>query len=261
MTILTVNNITKDFELERGFFQKKTGFVRALDDVSFKLDSGEIIGIIGESGSGKTTLGKIICKLIEPDSGTIYIEEKNLKKFNRKELSDKVQMIFQNPFASLNPKLTVGTMLFEAVLGLSRAEKKKRIRENLKVVGLSDAILPSYPHQFSGGQRQRIAIARALMKKPEVIVADEPLSSLDVTIQNQLLSLFKKLKDEYSVSLIYISHDLVSTANIADTILVMKEGKIVESGKSEKILRSPNQSYTRNLISSVPQVKGIKIRR
>lgn len=252
MSLLEIENITKTFLLKSGIFNHKVKTICAVNGVSFKLEEGNVIGIVGESGSGKTTLGKIITRLIKPDSGNIFIEGTPIDKFSRKELSSKVQMIFQDPFSSLNPKLNIFTILKESILGIPYEKAQNIIYDILKVVGLDGNILYLYPHQFSGGQRQRIAIARTLLKNPRIIVADEPLSALDVSIQVQLLSLFLKLKKDLNLSFIFISHDLIAASIISDYIMVMKDGIIVEQGKTQKIIKNPEHGYTKRLIESVP---------
>ena len=252
MSILSVNKLNKDFPVETGFFLRKTGVVRALDDISFELEAGKVLGIIGESGSGKTTLARVLCRLVSPDSGNVLIDGLNVNDYSRQELSRHIQMIFQDPFASLNPKLSVGTILSEAI-DLKTGDIARQLRNILRTVGMPDDILHSYPHQFSGGQRQRIAIARALLKKPRIIVADEPLSSLDISMQSQVLGLFKELKDKLGLTFIFISHDIVTTASFADYVIVMKNGKIMEQGTTSHVIRSPENVYTRKLISAVPK--------
>lgn len=253
MSLLQVKNISKQFSVETGIFKKKTGVVAALDNVSFSLKKGSVLGILGESGSGKTTIAKIICRLLKEDSGEILLKNINVKKYSRQDFAKKVQMIFQDPFASLNPKLSIGTILSEAAIGLSKIEKINKVHESLAAVGLPGNILSSYPHQFSGGQRQRIAIARALIKQPEIIIADEPLSALDISIQNQLLDIFYTLKEKQSVAFIFISHDLLSMSSLADNIIIMQNGKIVEEGTAEKVITAPESSYTKRLIDAVPK--------
>ncbi|MBN1621399.1 MAG: ABC transporter ATP-binding protein [Endomicrobiales bacterium] len=255
MSLLSVRNITKTFPVESGVLRRKIGFIRALNNVSFSIHPGSVLGVVGESGSGKTTLGKAVCRFFKLDSGRVFIEDRNIDLYSRLELSSKVQMIFQDPFASLNPKLTIGTIIEEASDVEGKKEREKLIKDTLGMVGLPSNILLSYPHQFSGGQRQRIALARALVKKPKIVIADEPLSSLDISIQNQLLNLFMKLKEKHLVSFIFISHDLVTTSNLADYLIVMKDGEIVEEGPTETIILFPQNSYTRNLISAVPDIK------
>jgi ABC-type oligopeptide transport system ATPase subunit len=254
MSLLTVKNLTRAFTIDKGIFHRHAGKVLAVDNVSLSLEPGSVLGVIGESGSGKTTLGKLICRLLVPDSGQIELQGKDVQKLPRTVLADLVQMIFQDPYASLNPRLPVGTILCEAVRGLSGPEQRRRAEEMLATVGLPGDILTSYPHQFSGGQRQRIAIARALMRKPAVIVADEPLSALDISIQNQLLNLFLRLKNEHRTSFIFISHDLVTAGNLADYLLVMKDGKIVEEGPTARVIEAPANAYTQRLLAAVPQL-------
>ena len=252
MSLLSVDKINKEFSIETGFLLRKTGTVHALENVSFELEAGSVLGIIGESGSGKTTLARVLCKLVSPDSGSVFISGRNINDYSRQELSRHIQLIFQDPFASLNPKLSVGTLLSEAI-DLKTDDTSGQVREMLRTVGMPDDILRSYPHQFSGGQRQRIAIARALLKKPKIIVADEPLSSLDITIQSQILGLFKELKGRFGLTFIFISHDIVTTASFADYVIVMKNGKIMERGAVKKVISSPENIYTKNLISAVPK--------
>lgn len=251
MKILEAVNLSKSFSVEAGFFKKTVGSVIALDKVSFALDAGQVLGIVGESGSGKTTLARVICGLITPDSGSTLIDDKNILDYTRSALADKVQMIFQDPFASLNAKLSIGTILGEA---LKDRKDIRLVSETLGLVGLPANILSLYPHQFSGGQRQRIALARALIRKPEILIADEPLSSLDISIQNQLLNLFIEIKQKLSTTFIFISHDIVTTANFADILIVMKDGKIVERGNADEVTSRPAEEYTKNLLSSVPKL-------
>jgi len=248
MSLLRVNNVSKSFAIKKGFFSGGTSRLKALDGVSLTLEEGGFSAILGESGSGKTTLGKIICRLLAPDSGEIFIEDKPLNKYRRFELSAKVQMIFQDPFASLNPKLPVSSILGEAA---PKGDPDAVLR-TLHLVGLQSDILPLYPHPFSGGQRQRIAIARALLKNPKLIIADEPLSSLDISTQAQILKLFASLKKTLRISFIFISHDIVAASNIADYFYVMKEGKIVEEWSAETVLTTPQTAYTKQLLSAVP---------
>ena len=248
MALLEVKNVSKSFTRQKGFFSSETSRLLALDNVSISLKEGGFVGILGESGSGKTTLGRIICRLLLPDSGEVIIDGKNINNSPRAELAAKVQMIFQDPFASLNPKLTLKTILGEAAAGQSAGE----IEDALSLVGLSGDILSLYPHHFSGGQRQRIAIARALLKKPKIIIADEPLSSLDLSIQMQILALFVRLKDSMGISFVFISHDIVTASNIADYFYIMKNGRIVEEGEAGEVLTAPKTDYTKELLSAVP---------
>lgn len=250
MELLKLVNINKTFTLEKGLFGKSALSVKAVNGVSLSLNKGGFTAILGESGSGKTTLGRMICGLTKPDNGSVTIDGKDIGSYTRYELSRKVQMIFQDPFASLNPKLSIRTTLSEALLP---GKDSGEIENTLTMVGLSTEALALYPHHFSGGQRQRIAIARALLKKPELIIADEPLSSLDISIQAQILELFMKLRDSGSVSFIFISHDIVAASNVADYFYIMKDGSVVEEGPAAKILSSPGTLYTQTLLNAVPQ--------
>ena len=254
MELLSVRGVSKSFIIERGIFKSAAGAVHALDNVTLSLESGKTVGIVGESGSGKTTLGKAICGLITPDSGEILIGGKPLASYSRSMLSTKIQMVFQDPFASLNPRLSVGTMLMEAVAAPAKETRAAAAREMLERVGLSGSILNYYPHQFSGGQRQRIALARALLRQPELLVADEPLSALDLSTQSQMLSLFAELKKSLKLSMIFISHDIVATSNLADYIVVMSNGRIVEEGETPGVLGNPQKDYTRRLLAAVPML-------
>jgi peptide/nickel transport system ATP-binding protein len=244
MALLKAGNITKTFDI-----------VKALDDVSISVEPSRVLGVVGESGSGKTTLGKILCGLIRPDSGEILIEGKDIRAYSPAELATRIQMVFQDPFMSLNPKLSVRTILSEAAFHLPRNARRGLIEETLDAVGLSQNILASYPHQFSGGQRQRIAIARALIKRPKVIVADEPLSALDLTTQNQLLELFAGLKSRFGISFVFISHDLSVTGELSDYLIVMQNGKIIEGGATREVISAPKEEYTRRLLAAVPKME------
>lgn len=254
MTILKVTNLSKTYPIEGGLFRSRAGTVRALDNVSASLERGKVLGVVGESGSGKTTLGKLICRLIAPDSGGILIDGKDIGSYSRPELSRKVQLIFQDPFASLNPKLSVASILGEADNSGDKTQKTANIAEALRTVGLPESAVTSYPHQFSGGQRQRIAVARALLKAPEIIVADEPLSALDLTIQNQLLELFSELKEKKQMSFIFISHDLAVTSGLSDYLIVMQNGKIAEEGLTVDVINNPKTEYARRLLEAVPKL-------
>jgi len=252
MELLSVRGVSKSFTIERGIFKSASGAVHALDNVTLSLEAGKTLGVVGESGSGKTTLGKAICGLVTPDGGEILISGKTLAAYSRRELSSKTQMVFQDPFASLNPRLSVGTMLMEAVASPLKETRASAAREMLERVGLPGSILNCYPHQFSGGQRQRIALARVLLRQPELLVADEPLSALDLTTQSQMLSLFVELKKHLKLSIVFISHDIVATSNLADYVVVMNNGRIVEEGETATVLGNPREAYTQRLLASVP---------
>lgn len=254
MPLLEVNGLSKTFSLESGIFGREKASVRALDDVSLTLDEGKVLGVVGESGSGKSTLGRILCRLMPRDSGTVTLDGKDLDSYDARGLSEKIQLVFQDPFMSLNPRLSAGAALEEAALQLPKKERSALAASTLAAVGLDEGAARFYPHQFSGGQRQRIAIARALIKRPKLIVADEPLSALDLTIQNQLLDLFAGLRKQYGTAFIFISHDITVTAEISDCIIVMQNGKIVESGPTASVMSSPAQDYTKRLLAAAPRI-------
>lgn len=246
--ILKVKGITKNFAVERGIFKKKTGVVCAVDNVSFEVAEFAALGIIGESGSGKTTLAKIILKLIPASMGEIIFDGQKITNL-RKD----AQIIFQNPYNSLNPKMSVYDLISEPIIIhklMTPKFIKKRAVELLEMVGLDESILKRRPIQFSGGQRQRICIARALASEPKFIILDEPISSLDLTIQAQMLELFLKLKKEFNLTYIFISHNLAVIRHIADSVLVMRNGRIVEQGDCAKIFQAPDNEYTKLLLAA-----------
>lgn len=246
--ILEVRNITKRFTFEHGFFKKESGEVRALDNVSFSVREFDTFGIVGESGSGKTTLAKIITDLIVPTTGEVVFNKTKIKNF-RKD----VQIIFQNPYNSLNPKMRVCEAIAEPLLIhkiIDRKYLKDSVIDLLKMVGLGEEVLYRFPKQFSGGQRQRICIARALATRPRFVVLDEPISSLDLTIQAKLLDLFYRLKDRFKLTYIFISHNLSIIKNITNRLLVMRNGSVIEEGDTVDIFERPVMSYTKTLIES-----------
>jgi ABC-type glutathione transport system ATPase component len=255
--ILKTTNINKAFQIRKNFFtDTATTNIKAVENVSIVLEKGKILGIAGESGSGKTTFAKIIAGLMLQDSGVVMIDNKNILDYSTVDLATKVQMIFQDPFSSLNPKLSIGTIVTEAI----KTKNKNALElasEILKTVGLPNDSIKQYPHQFSGGQRQRIAIARALASVPQIIIADEPVSSLDVSVQSQIINLFLDLKDKLGLSYIIISHDLNLLGTISDEIAIMQYGKIVEYGNSQEIINNPKNSYTQKLISAIPKINEL----
>jgi len=259
--ILRVQNLKKYFPVERGIFRRVVDYVRAVDDISFDIRKGEIFALVGESGCGKTTTAKLVVRLLEPTDGKISFYGKDVSLMGRRELSQKIQIIFQDPFASLNPRLTIGTIVREAVRQRWEAsgekvktkELRQEIEELLVQVGLPGDILDDYPHQFSGGQRQRIGIARALAMRPELIVADEPVSSLDISVQAQILNLLLDLRDSLGLSYLLIAHDLNVVRFLSDRVTVMYQGKIVEAGSVDAVYNSPQHFYTKRLLEAIPK--------
>ena len=256
MSLVEVNNLKTHFPIRAGVLQKPVGWVRAVDGVSFTINDGVCVGLVGESGCGKTTLGRTLLRLIEPTAGTIQFagqEITDLRTFRRQ-----AQMIFQDPYGSLNPRMTVGKIIGEPLrihkLCTGPADERDRVAELLKSVGLAPEHSRRYPHEFSGGQRQRIGIARALAMQPKFIVCDEPVSALDVSVQAAIVNLLADLRDRLGVAYLFISHDISVVAHLADRIAVMQNGKIVEIGDTASIIERPSHPYTIKLISSVPRI-------
>jgi oligopeptide transport system ATP-binding protein len=256
---LEIKDLKTHFPVERGIvFRREVGTVKAVDGVSLTLQRGEILGLVGESGCGKSTLGRTVLQLIPPTGGAVVLAGKNLADLKGSDLRNAradFQMIFQDPYASLNPRMTVFDTLAEAIQAhkqIPRGEMPRRVSELMEKVGLSPRFLKKYPHEFSGGQRQRIAIARALAVEPKLIVADEPVSALDVSIQAQIINLLAKLSREMQLTLIFISHDLSVVKHISDRIAVMYLGKIVELGPAAKVFEQPLHPYSKALVSAVP---------
>jgi oligopeptide transport system ATP-binding protein len=256
---LKIENLETHFKVEKGFiFKRHVGSVRAVDGVSLELQKGEILGLVGETGCGKSTLGRTILQLIPPTAGTVILEGRNLTDLRGGELRRSraaFQMIFQDPYASLNPRMTVFDALSEAIQAhrkVPREELPTRVGELLKKVGLPAQAQRKYPHEFSGGQRQRVAIARALAVEPQLIVADEPVSALDVSIQAQIINLLARISREMGLTLIFISHDLSVVKHISDRVAVMYLGKIVEVGPASDVVERPLHPYSKALISAIP---------
>ncbi|QSR87539.1 ABC transporter ATP-binding protein [Candidatus Methylacidiphilum infernorum] len=257
--LLSVDRLKVYFPLRKGLFGRAKEFVKAVDDVSFSIEKGQTVGLVGESGSGKTTIGRAIVKLLNPTSGSIFFEGApihNLSQGQFRPYRKKIQMIFQDPHNSLNPRLNVEAILREPLdihfPGLSKNQKREKIVELLEKVGLKADHIFRYPHEFSGGQRQRIGIARAIAVNPQLIVCDEPVSALDVSVQAQIINLLLDLQEELHLSYLFISHDLAVVEYVSDYILVLYKGKIVEEGLPEEIYKNPKQEYTKKLISAIP---------
>lgn len=256
--LLRVEGLKKYFPIRKGLLSRVSGHVKAVDDVSFYVNEGETLGIVGESGCGKSTTGRMLMRLLEPTEGKVVFNGKDLTGITNDEMRKarrEIQMVFQDPYASLNPRHTIEKILEEPLivhgLGDSKARKKK-VYEFLEIVGLSRYHGKRYPHQFSGGQRQRIGIARALMTNPKLIIADEPVSALDVSIQAQVLNLMQDLQKELKLTYIFIAHDLGVVRHISDRVGVMYLGKMVELGGSESLYDKPLHPYTQALLSAVP---------
>ena len=258
MELLTVNNIVKHFPARGGIFKKSDGIVHAVEGVSFSVHKGEIFGLVGESGCGKSTLGRIVARLIEPTAGNIIFDGRDITHLKSKELKSvrrELQIIFQDPYASLNPRMPVGEIIGEALSIhniANGAEKVERVKKLVDIVGLPKNSIDRYPHEFSGGQRQRIGIARALALNPKFIIADEPISALDVSIQAQIINLFRDLQKEFDLTYLFIAHDLRVVEYISDRVAVMYLGKIMEIATSEELYSHPVHPYTEALLSAVP---------
>jgi oligopeptide/dipeptide ABC transporter, ATP-binding protein, C-terminal domain len=255
--LLDVRNLVKYFPVSSPFMSGRKEYVKAVDGVSFTVARGETLGLVGESGCGKTSLSKTVLRLTEPTGGEVYFQGKNIFKLNKQELRKlwrKVQIIFQDPYSSLNPRMSVADIIGEplTVHKVNKDERKARVKELMELVGLSAYHAGRYPHEFSGGQRQRIGIARALALKPELIVCDEPVSALDVSIQSQILNLLGNLQKEFGLTYIFIAHGLAVVKHISSRVGVMYLGKLVELAESETLYHNPRHPYTQALMSSIP---------
>jgi oligopeptide/dipeptide ABC transporter ATP-binding protein len=258
-TLLDVRNLKMYFPLTQGLiFQHTVGYVRAVDDISFTIERGQTLGLVGESGSGKTTIGRTLARLYKPTSGQLMFGDVDLATLHGEALRQirrHVQMVFQDPYASLNSRFTIGSLIAEPMhifQTAPRAEIRERTVELLKVVGLRPEYIDRYPHEFSGGQRQRIAVARALSLNPEFIIADEPVSALDVSIRAQVLNLLQRLQREFHLTYLFVSHDLSVVRHVADRIAVMYLGKIVEMADRDELYGAPKHPYTQALLSAIP---------
>lgn len=261
--ILQVSGLKKYFPIKKGILSRQVGAVKAVDDVSFSVKKGETLGIVGESGCGKSTTARLIIRLLEATEGSILFEGKDITKLNSSDMRNTrrdIQMIFQDPYASLNPRWTTERTLLEPMrvyeIG-SRAERKDRVAQLLEDVGLNPGYAKRYPHEFSGGQRQRIGIARALVLNPKLVIADEPVSALDISIQAQVINLLQELQEEYDLTYLFISHDLSVVEHISDRVVVMYLGRIVEFAEKEKLFADPLHPYTQALMSAVPEVHSV----
>ena len=264
MSFLELVDVHTHFPIRKGTFGGITGLVRAVDGVSLRIEKGEILGLVGKSGCGKSTLSRTVMPLLPATSGRILLEGQNLSAMDPRSIKRRrldFQMVFQDPYASLNPRMTVYSTLAEALcqrhptLRRSKSKLTGKVTEVMERVGLDSRYMRKYPHEFSGGQRQRIAIARALAPEPKLVLADEPVSALDVSIQSQILNLLLQLRDDLDLTMVFISHDLSVVRYLADNIAVMNDGKIVEYGPADEVFDNPHDDYTRKLLAAIPEIQ------
>jgi oligopeptide transport system ATP-binding protein len=257
--LLSVRNLVKRFPIKRGLlFERTVGYVEAVDDVSFDIPRGETLGLVGESGSGKSTTGYCVLQVLRPTSGSVIFDGTDLTEVSGEDLRRfrrRMQLVFQDPHASLDPRMTVGDIVGEPLavhrVG-TRKERRARVRELLDTVGFDPSFTNRYPHEFSGGQRQRIGIARALALSPDLVVCDEPVSALDVSIQAQILNLLKDLQAQFGLTYLFIAHDLAVVRSMSDRIAVMHDGRIVEQGPADEVYERPREEYTQELLRAIP---------
>ncbi|MCY3900307.1 MAG: ABC transporter ATP-binding protein [Caldilineaceae bacterium] len=263
-SLLEINNLKKYFPIRRGFFKRTVGYVKAVDDVSLQVNEGETLGLVGESGCGKTTTGRMILRAIPSTEGDVFFRDPDLGRVNVIELDNQklnqvrrnMRMIFQDPHASLNPRMTILELIGAPLraMGLAKGtELEDRVADTLGLVGLAPEVMRRYPHAFSGGQRQRIGIARALVCQPNLVVADEPVSALDVSVQAQILNLLQELQDQMGLTYVFVAHDLSVVAHICDRVAVMYVGKIVEMASTLELYTNPKHPYTEALLSAIPK--------
>lgn len=255
--LLRVSNLEKKFPIQRGFLKRTIGQIHAVDGISFEIAAGETLGLVGESGCGKSTTARLILRLLDPTSGEIFFDGKEIHAMSREEIRavrKDMQIVFQDPYASLNPRMTVRQIVAEPLIvhGMAKDDSDPRVDEMIELCGLSREFGNRYPHEFSGGQRQRVGIARALVTRPKLVVLDEPVSALDVSVQAQILNLLDDLREKFGFSYLFVAHDLSVVSHISARVAVMYLGKIVEIGTREEIFNNPQHPYTKALISAVP---------
>jgi len=263
--LLKVEHLTKHFS-SQGAFMSTGKVVKAVEDVSFEIAPGEVLGLVGESGSGKSTTGRLILRLLEPTKGSVFFEGRNLFQVSNAEMREfrkKMQIVFQDPYGAFNPRMTVGAIIGEALdlKGTPRSDRNRAVGEYLELVQMPASVANRYPHEFSGGQRQRIGIARALAVEPRFIVADEPVSALDVSTQAEIVNLLLQLQRKFNLTMLFISHDLSVVRVLCDRVAVMNQGRIVEMGVADQIFNAPKQEYTQELLAAIPIPDPARARR